>query len=383
MKLLFISNLFPDTREPYRGLDNACLLHELSDRCEIRVISPRPALPWKSGPAKVCREIDRKFRPEYIRASYVPKIGSLVNHRLFARSIRRRLLDLKKEFTYDVILCSWIYPDACAIARLQAEIQVPFVAIAQGSDVHAYLKMPLRRTIIENSMNRSQGVITRSAKLASLLKEAGVAVEKLQPVYNGVDLNLFQPGDKSAARAALGLSDAPIILFVGNFLPVKNPLLLIEAHAEVCRERPTHLVMIGGGPMEQEVRHAADAAGLGKYVTLAGRKNAQEISIYMRAADLLCMSSRNEGVPNVILEAFASGLPVVSTNVGGISEVVNQPFLGELVQEGNAPQLKTALLKTLNSTPKVSDIRKHGLHFSWERAANEYLAVLKKAVSAA
>ncbi len=381
MKLLFLSNLFPDTREPYRGLDNACLLHELSDRCDIRVFSPRAALPLKKGPERICRDIDKKFQPQYLRTYYVPKIGSLFNHRLFAQAIRRPLLKLKREFNYDVILVSWIFPDACAVARLQSELQVPFVAIAQGSDVHAYLRMPARRKIIVESMGCSSGVITRSAKLGALLKEAGVSESKLHPVYNGVDLELFQPGDRSATRQRLGLPDGNVILFVGNFLPVKNPLLLIKAHADLCRETPSHLIMIGGGPMEAEVRQAADAAGFGKYVTLAGRKKAAEISEYMRAANLLCMSSENEGVPNVILEAFASGLPVVSTNVGGISEVVSEPFLGKLVERGNANQLKEALADTLRQTPDVQKIRNHGLRFSWSRAGNEYLEILKRAVN--
>jgi teichuronic acid biosynthesis glycosyltransferase TuaC len=141
------------------------------------------------------------------------------------------------------------------------------------------------------------------------------------------------------------------------------------------------VIMIGGGPMEQEVRQAADAKGFGKFVTLAGRKNAAQISEYMRAANLLAMSSENEGVPNVILEAFASGLPVVSTNVGGISEVVNQPFLGTLVERGNAVQLQRALVQTLREPPSVEKIRSHGLHFSWERAGNQYLEVLRRAVT--
>jgi teichuronic acid biosynthesis glycosyltransferase TuaC len=381
MNLLFLSNLFPDTLQPYRGLDNACLLHQLSDRCRIRVISPRASLPFQRRAAKICRPTDLTFQPAFLPAWYVPKVGSLFNHRLFTSAIRRPLLELKKEFDYEAILCSWVYPDACAVARLQSELKVPFVAIAQGSDVHAYLRMPLRCRIISKSMNTSSGVITRSAKLATLLKEAGVEAGKLHPVYNGVDLNLFQPGDKPAARRQLGLPDGPIVLFVGNFLPVKNPLLLIEAHAALCREYPSHLVMIGGGPMEQQVRRVADSRGFGKYVTLAGRQNAEKISVYMRAANVLCMSSHNEGVPNVILEAFASGLPVVSTDVGGISEVVKEPFLGTLVEQGNAPELTAALMKELKQQPATNRIRGHSLHFSWNRAADEYFAILQDAVA--
>ncbi|MDB6025370.1 MAG: hypothetical protein JWM68_1593 [Verrucomicrobiales bacterium] len=380
MKLLFVSNLFPDTAEPYRGLDNACLLHSLSRDCEIRVIATRPGLPFKKDSPKACREIDRKFQPQYLKTLYVPKVGSRFNHHLFARAIREPLLSLKKDFEYDIILCAWLFPDATAVALLQTELKVPFVAIAQGSDAHAYLRMPARRRIIVDAMNRSSGVITRSAKLTQLLEEAGVEQGKAQPVYNGVDLELFCPGDKQAEKKALGLPNTPLILFIGNFVPVKNPLLLIQAHAQLCEQVPSTLVMIGGGPMEGEAREFANKAGFGNDVILAGRKSSAEIARYMRAADVLCLSSENEGVPNVILEAFASGVPVVSTNVGGIAEVVNSEFLGTLVERGNAKELSSALAKTLLAKPAVEKIRAHGLTFSWERSARQYLEILRNAV---
>ncbi len=380
MKLLFLSNLFPDVAEPYRGLDNACLLHYLSRNCDVRAVSPRPALPLRNVPQKTPREIDRKFSPIYLKAYYVPKVGSRLNHRLFASAIRRPLLDLKKTFNFDVILCSWLYPDACAVARLQDELKVPFVAIAQGSDVHSYIQMASRRETIVESMNRSGGVITRSARLATLLKEAGVTGEKLHPVYNGVDLELFKPGDQQQAKQKLGMSGMPVILFVGNFLPVKNPLLLIRAHAELCRKHPARLVMIGGGPMEAEVRALADSLGFGGNVVLAGRKTAADIAVYMQAADLLCLSSQNEGVPNVILEAFASGLRVVSTNVGGISEVLCHDYLGKLVEKGNGAELTGALISKFSEQPDRERIRNHALNFSWEKAADNYLKILQGAL---
>ena len=382
MKVLFISNLFPDATEPYRGLDNVTLLHHLKEDCEIRVIAPRPSLPWKSTAAKVCREIDKPFEPVYAKALYVPKIGSRINHHLFAKAIAGPMRNLRQTFAFDTILCSWTYPDTAAVAMVAKQMQVPFVGIVQGSDAHVYLRMPLRRPIIVSAMNQSSSAITRSAKLAELLAEAGVDRSKLHPVYNGVDLELFRPADPIAARKELGLApDLPTLLFVGNFLPVKNPLLLIHAHAGVCSEHKCQLVMIGGGPMENEVRQTADELGFGKHVILAGRKLAPQVARYMQAADLLCMSSENEGVPNVILEAFASGLPVVSTNVGGISEVLPFDFLGKLVPRGNLEGLSAAILERITTPPDRPRIRAHGETFSWRKAADAYLKLLKRSVA--
>jgi len=381
MKLVFVSNLFPDSKELYRGLDNATVLHHLSKDCEVRVISPRPRLPGKPAVARQCRAEDAPFRPVYPEYFYVPKFGSPFNDRLFASALRKPLFDLKKEFDFDVILVAWTFPDACAVARHASQLNVPFVVIVQGSDAHAYLEMPLRRGKIVKAMNRASSGITRSAKLAHLLAEAGVSREKLFPIYNGVDLETFGPGDRAETRKTLGLADTPTILFVGNFLPVKNPFLLIRAHAQVCREwKPCQLVMIGGGPLETEARALAKASGFGDRVIFAGRKIAPEVAQYMRAADLLCLSSENEGVPNVVLEAFATGIPVVTTDVGGIAEVLNKPCLGKLVPRGDQNALANALIAQLSETTQTQAIREHGEWFSWSRAAEGYLRLLNGAV---
>ena len=233
-----------------------------------------------------------------------------------------------------------------------------------------------------DALNRSSGAITRSAKLAELLRDAGVQSEKLHPVYNGVDLDTFHPeANKKDARQKLNLkADLPTVLFVGNFLPVKNPQLLVRAHAAVCKNTPCQLVMLGGGPLESEVRALANELGHGENVILAGRKNASEVARYMQAADLLCLSSENEGVPNVVLEAFASGIPVLSTDVGGIHEVLNKPFLGRLVERGNQQQLSDGLTALLNEKPATENIREHGLNFSWPKAAVEYERLLNAAL---
>jgi len=379
MKVVFVSNLFPDEAENYRGLDNATLLHELRKSCDVRIISPRPTLPWKSHFRKP-RAMDRSFSPIYLEYPYVPKLGSLFNHHFFTRAIREPLRNLRNEFCFDVILVSWTFPDACAVARVAEEMNVPFVTIVQGSDAHAYLHMPLRRKVIVESLNCASSVITRSAKLAELLANAGVRKDRLHPVYNGVDLETFRPAEKYKARQELGLAQVPTILFVGNFLPVKNPLLLIQAHAQI--DPPVQLVMIGGGPLESEMRSAVATLGSSNRVIFAGRKTAVEVARYMQAADLLCLSSENEGVPNVVLEALATGIPVVSTDVGGIGEILNQEFLGSLVPKGNREELTKALQTWLASEVDAKRIRNYAEQFSWKRSAEAYLKLLKSAAEA-
>ncbi|HSI15558.1 MAG TPA: glycosyltransferase [Chthoniobacter sp.] len=370
MKLLFVSNLFPDTSEPYRGLDNVTLLHHLADRWDIRALAVRPTLrprSWQPRPQDV------KFAPQYISAPYVPKIGSRWNHRLMARALRAPIRELRRQFAFDVVLSSWIFPDSCAIAELAKELDFPFAAIAQGSDVHQYLQMPVRREIITRLLPRASAIITRSGELARLLANAGLAHDRLHPVYNGVDLELFQPGDKTVARRELGLpADAPIILFVGNFYDIKNPLLPPTALANlptIAFKTPPVLVMVGGGDMVEQVRHLADRLPIKDRIFLSGRTDAAGVARYMQAADTLCLPSQNEGVPNVILEAFACGLPVIASRVGGIPEVHPGDDFGRLVSPAEPATFAAAFQEVLLNPPPAERMRNHALQFSWTRTA--------------
>lgn len=382
MKVLFISNLFPDSAAPGHGQVNATVLHHLAPHCEIRVIAPRPLLPFKSWRGRTPRDEDKIFRPLYVRTFYVPKFGGPWNHRLMARALREPVRRMRAEFPFDVVLGAWVYPDACALDLLDCELLAPVVAIAQGTDVHSYLHMPLRRHTIVQALGRAAATITRSKDLATRLHDAGVPFMKLRPIYNGVDTATFHPGDATAARRELGLPpDAKLILYVGNFLPVKNPLLLISAHARLCRSgaKPCELVMIGTGPLEAKARRMANKLGFGANVRLVGRKSPAEVARYMQAADTLCVPSKQEGVPNVILEAFACGLRSVATRVGGIPEVLDKDFLGRLVPNADVEALTRALGETLNETPDQPAILLHAAQFSWEKTTERYMSVLREA----
>ena len=382
MKLLFVSNLFPDATAPGHGQVNATVLHQLARHCEIRVIAPRPVLPFKSWRDRTPREEDRIFQPRYVRTFYVPKFGGPWNHRLMARALRDPVSRLRAEFPFDLVLGAWVYPDACALDLLDVERRAPLVAIAQGTDVHGYLQMPLRRHIIVSALSRAAATITRSQDLAARLREAGVPFMKLRPIYNGVDTTVFRPGDSQVARQTLGLSaDAQVILYVGNFLPVKNPLLLIGAHARLCQlsAEPCELLMIGTGPLEEQARRLAVRLGVGAHVRLLGRQPPSEVARYMQAANVLCLPSKQEGVPNVLLEAFACGLRAVATQVGGVPEVLDKDCLGRLVPSADADALERALAQTLMESTDREAVLRHAAQFSWGKTVERYMSVMEEA----
>jgi glycosyltransferase involved in cell wall biosynthesis len=382
LKVLFVSNLFPDGGNPNRGSDNTVILRMLAQWCDIRVISSRPTLPiFGNRPNAVACLDDKVFAPQYPQVAYIPKIGGPVNHVLMASGLRDTITRTRQQFPFDIVLCSWIYPDCCAVAKLAGEQNFKFVAIAQGSDVHQYLRMPTRRGIIQKYLPRAKAIITRSGQLATMLQEAGFDKQKVHVIYNGIDFRIFHPSNKTDARRALNLSEsATILLFVGNFLPIKNPNLLIAAHAELCRTHPRktyQLVMLGSGPLQPDMRKQADALGFGSQVLMPGRKSPAEVARYMQAADLLCLSSHNEGLPNVVLESLACGLRVVSTNVGGIKEAINDPAFGKLVDDQKPTTFAKSIADVLSTAAEEDRILSQASHFSWDKAAQAYFDLLK------
>jgi glycosyltransferase involved in cell wall biosynthesis len=371
MKILFVSNLFPDTTEPVRGLFNARIVKHLQARAEVRVVAPRGTWKWGVAPRR-SRPDDEPARPIFPRVWYMPKIGSRVNHLLMAEGLKSTLEEVRREFRYDVILASWIYPDACGVARIAKQMGVPFVAVAQGSDVHQYLSIPARRRIIVDALQNAGGVVTRSEELRRLLVEAGVDGKKIVVIYNGVDCDVFHPGDRGDARQTLGWpTNDEVVLYVGNLVPVKNPRLLVEAFAGVDRPN-ARLVIAGDGELRDSLRAIA-----GPRISFVGRKPEREIATMMRAANLLCVPSDNEGVPNVILEALASGLRVVATRVGGIPEIVDRELLGTLVERGDGKRLSVAISSSLAAPDRAGEIAAHATKYSWAATTDAYAEVLR------
>jgi glycosyltransferase involved in cell wall biosynthesis len=292
-----------------------------------------------------------------------------------ANSLRNTLRELRAEFPFDVALTSWVYPDGCAVARLAKELSFPFVVIGQGSDVHQYLQIRVRRRIIVASLRCASAVITRSAELGRLLCAAGVAETSLHTIYNGVEADTFHPGDRATARQQLGLNKAEtILLYVGNLLPIKNPLLAVDTFAELNRRQPNRcrLVMLGEGVLREQILERADALGLRERILLAGRKPPTEVARFMQAADVLCVTSDNEGVPNVICEAFSCGLRVAATRVGGIPEVLTADFLGRMVARRDPQALAAAILEICAQPASPDRILQHARRFNWEATAAQY-----------
>ena len=371
MKVLAITNLFGFPWDPARGVFNQQQFDRLAARIDLTVLV---AVPWtealrRPGAYWQARRDGRRrwAYVDYFVYWYPPgMLRGLHAACYFISLLLQRPWQLLAT-RWDAILGSWGYPDAVAATWVARLVGTPALMKVHGSDVNDYLDDAGKRGRILAAARRCQGVMTASAALRARLLAAGIAPAHVEVNYNGVDGRLFHPADRQAARAALGLpDDGRWLLYVGNLKVAKGCVDLVDAFITLAPEFPDlRLALVGGGAARAEIDRQVEAAGLQARVRCVGKAPHSTLPTWMAAADLLCLPSHSEGVPNVVLEAMACGVPVVATAVGGIPEVV-PPAAGILVPPGDAAALQQALRDALAATWDTERIAHHGHSFDWD-----------------
>ncbi len=272
----------------------------------------------------------------------------LMGASLLPQLLRRRL----QGRTYDVILGAYAYPDGCAAVVLAKALGLPVVVKCHGSDLNRVPQQAILRSQLSALLPRADRVVVVSKKLGKTAQELGVPESKIDLVYNGIDRERFCIRDRAEARDRLSLpKDAPIVLYVGTLAEHKGAQDLLDAAAQLAQQRPeVRIAFIGDGPLADTVAQAQPN------IIALGRKDHAEVAAYMNACDLLCLPSWDEGMPNVVREAHASGRPVVATDVGGIPEAVHQEGLGRLVPVRDPGCLVQALIAQIDA-PAVAPER--------------------------
>jgi D-inositol-3-phosphate glycosyltransferase len=198
----------------------------------------------------------------------------------------------------------------------------------------------------------------------------------------GVDLALFRPVDRAAARAALGLNGGPVVLYVGRLEPLKGPDLLVDALAHLAD--PTATLVIAGGDTQaagyrRELRRRARAAGVAERVRFVGAVPQEQLPLYYNAADVCAVPSYYESFGLVALEAMACGTPVVATRVGGLTGTVRDGENGYLIPWRSpaafADRIAAVLADPARRRQMGAAARRTAERFRWSRVAAELAAL--------
>lgn len=197
---------------------------------------------------------------------------------------------------------------------------------------------PRLRFLLRLLARRTEVVVCVADEVASYLTQnVGVPRRKILVLRNGVDTELFRPG--LADEALLG---ELVIGTVGRLDPLKDHLTLLRAFRLLAEQVPNaRLVIVGDGPLRRELEAASYSLGIGSKVAFLGRRS--DIAGLLRGMHIFVLSSIKEGLPLALLEAMASGVPVVATNVGGIPQVVQDRRTGILCPPGDPARLAQSI----------------------------------------
>lgn len=222
-------------------------------------------------------------------------------------------------------------------------------------------------------------VAVSDATAAQARAEHDVAPGKLHAIANGIRLARYAPDPeaRAAARVELGLGDAWVIGTVGRMDAYKNQAALVRAMAPLLSSR-VRLVIIGDGDDRAEVEAAVAALAEPRWVVLAGRR--LDVPRLVHAFDVFALSSRSEGLPLVVPEAMAAGLPVVATAVGGLPRVIEHGETGLLVPAGDDAALSAALSQLTHDRERARAMGGRGrqaalARYGHDRMVDAYLAL--------
>jgi len=388
MRVLAITKIFPNSLELLSSPFNRQQFVELAKLCDLTVLEAIPHVPLarRTGiPERAARlaalpkrERVAGIETHYMRQLYVPRFGTPVALPLYLASLApfRKLARAS-----DVVLGTWAYPDGCAATIFAHALGKPCVVKVHGSDVNIVAKMPSARGYMRRILPRAEAMVSVARPLSRLLEGMGVHASAIHLVRNGVDTALFHPRDRDACRDELGIArEGALIVFCGRLEPQKGLVELLSAFDAVRAKRPdVRLALLGDGISRDRVReHAARAGGA---LIAPGPRPLREVATWVGACDVFTLPSHNEGTPNVVLEALASGRPVVGSDVGGIPDCLADPRSGIVVAARDADAVATALLSALERTWDAEAIVRSGPG-NWEESARALFDVLARVASA-
>lgn len=384
MRVLAITNLFPNVREPNRGVFNLQQLEALKEHGEVRVIAPVPWQPWAYGlyrPAPY-DAVWNGIQATYPFYFFTPRVGRVAYAFWMYESIRGTVKRVIREFRPDVILGTWAYPDAVAVAALAGRAGIPWVAKVHGSDINQYSAAPSLRAQIRRALRQASCTFAVSRPLKERLVEIGVPAEKVRVQHNGINVQRFRPLDKLMARQRTGLArDRRVVVYVGNLKVSKGAADLVEAARCMTggSEAAPLVALVGDGPARGLLEETIARHSLGEHVRLIGARPHDEIPDWIAAADTLCLPSHQEGCPNVVLEALACGRPVVASRVGAVPEFVDESC-GAVVSPQEPEQLAAALKTVVAREWDPAALRERVLPLSWEENARVLAGELERAI---
>jgi glycosyltransferase involved in cell wall biosynthesis len=319
-------------------------------------------------------------------AAYVAAPLALGAGWLTARSVARR-------HQATVMHGHWVVPGGAVAAA--ASQRLPLVVSLHGSDVYVAERLGPARRVARAVFRRAGAVTACSPDLARRAIALGADSERMEVVPYGVDAVRFRPDplQRAKRRAAQGISThVPVVFAAGRLVRKKGFEYLVDALALLPQDLGVLAVIAGGGDLERELHARAAAARVSDRVRFLGNLAQDEVAAWLATADMVAVpsvrddSGNVDGLPNVVLEALASGTPLITTPAGGIGTVVEHGRTGIVVPERD-PAALAAAIKALAGDPaqrvQLGEAARATVtsRFGWEFVASRFEAAYDRALA--
>lgn len=354
MRVIFINSIFPNPIEPNRGNFILKNLSFYPADIDLEVIAPVPLglarrrgkklkLPLKRTITLGSRELT-VYHPRFVILPrnlirpWVPYIEYLC--------VLPLLKKLKRQGKIDLLHANFAMPDGIATRLLAKKLNIPYIITEhQGSLKELLAKADLRRLFL-NAYRGAFKVIAVSENTRKTILEADPALSKIRVIPNGIDLKLFQ----SATSPSKSINK---LIFIGNLIEQKGVQVLLKA-LKLIADPDLELSIIGEGKYRANLESLCSEYDLEKQVKFLGEKTPDEVAVLLAKHDALVHPSFNESFGIVVLEALATGIPVVATYNGG-SEHILKPEHGVLVPSRDAKALAEGIkeLRQRHFDPKL------------------------------
>ncbi|MBK8944263.1 MAG: glycosyltransferase [Ignavibacteriae bacterium] len=395
MHIIWLTPEFPSNKDNTKGVYIFRTVAELSKYYQITIVSLYPAAPpifemlrypkdwmriyndWK----KNYTEIDNPnsqysaLKIIYLRYFRLPRSYFHNIEGWFAYfQLKKQLPQLVKKDS--ILHANWIFPAGTLASIISKKFKIPFLISLMGSDINRLVEGTVFWKSAKKLLLNANKVtaVTNELFEACTKKNINIKPDNKIQIDNIYESEIFKIFDKNEIRNEISINRSEkIIFFAGGLVPVKNVDVLICAFENICKKL-THikLIIAGSGSEEGLLKRLVQTKNLNDKIKFVGNLNTGNLVKYYNAADVFCLPSKNEGLPNVIVESFFCGTPVVASRVGGIPTIVQNELNGFLAEPNSVDDLTLKLEKSILINWNREEIRNSISHLMPEKVLIKY-----------
>lgn len=309
----------------------------------------------------------------------------LFHYQPYELALSSKLVDMVKLHKIEILHVHYAIPHAYAAYMAQKMLQeegiyIPFVTTLHGTDITLVGSHPFYKPAVTFSINKSNAVTAVSESLREDTMRLFNIKNDIKVITNFIDLNKFDHDFTDCQRGMMAGEDEKIITHISNFRPVKRISDIIKTFYTIQKTIPAKLMMVGEGPEREPAERLCRTLGITDKVVFFGNSN--EIDRILCFSDLFLLPSETESFGLSALEAMASGVPVISSNTGGIPEVNEQGFSGFLSDVGNVEEMSANAIKILQDKNTLnqfkSNAKKQARKFDIASIVPQYEAIYEE-----